>query len=156
MVLVNDQAVGTRLTKAPRTSRCQRFFARIRRNPSSPQLSKLNSDPPSSIRNQYSKKHSVSCISLYLTRPTTPAAERPLGFRVAETHQGENMNVAVPNPVRRRPVLADMWGCLPGEVQVQILSYLEPEELVRCSAVSTHSLIYDVYFCRASGFFIIF
>lgn len=146
MVLVNDQAVGTRLTKAPRTSRCQRFFARIRRNPSSPQLSKRNSEPPSSVKNQYSKKHSVSCISLYLTRPTTPAAERPLGFRVAETHQGENMNVGLPNSVRRKPVLADMWGCLPGEVQVQILSYLGPKELVRCSAVSTHSLVYDVYF----------
>lgn len=66
------------------------------------------------------------------------------------------MNVGVPNSVRRKPVLADMWGCLPGEVQVQILSYLGPKELVRCSAVSIHSLVYDVSLCRASEFFIIF
>ncbi|CUS07608.1 unnamed protein product [Tuber aestivum] len=150
MVLVNDQAVDTRLTKAPRISRRQRFFARITRNSSSPQLSKLNSGHPPSVRDQYSKNHSVSCISLHLTRPVTPAAERPLGFRVAETldiprRQVDNMSVGIPNSVRRKPVLTDMWGCLPGEVQVQILRYLEPRELVRCSAVSRkwHSLCFD-------------
>ncbi|KAG0636256.1 hypothetical protein HOY80DRAFT_1089609 [Tuber brumale] len=149
MVLVNDQAMDTRLTKAPRTSRRQRFLARITRNSSSPQLSKLNPEPPSPVRDRYLKNHSVSCISLYPTRPMTPAPERPLGFRVAETldkpHQGGNTIIGVPNSVRRKPVRANMWDCLPGEVQVQVLSCLEPKELVRCSAVSRkwHSLCFD-------------
>lgn len=50
--------------------------------------------------------------------------------------EGETLRISVP-PRRREP--RDLWTVLPDEVKVQVLGYLEPKELVRCSAVSVLS-----------------
>lgn len=68
-----------------------------------------------------------------------------MGIRVAETpevpREGENLSIAVPPSVRRKPPTVDMWTGLPEEVKVQILGHLEPIELVRCSVVSKPCLL---------------
>lgn len=62
------------------------------------------------------------------------------GVRVVETveipygTEGESLKISVPRKKERK----DLWTGLPDEVKVGVLRWLEPKELVRCSAVSLY------------------
>lgn len=114
-----------------------RLLNRMSRISSSPQLVKLNSD-------KYAPRHSVSCISLVgASNGSKNDRDRPV--RIIETEIIQSQTTLPSSTIITRPTTPiyekksiDIISLLPGELRLQILSYLEPKELVRCSSVCPH------------------
>lgn len=73
-----------------------------------------------------------------------PSELRPLTRDGIEEEGADYFSRPVRRRVQRRPNF-NFWLDMPAEIRMQILRYLEPKEVVRCSAVSKqwHSMCYD-------------
>ncbi|EPS44279.1 hypothetical protein H072_1717 [Dactylellina haptotyla CBS 200.50] len=131
-IMLHDAPVVKRRTR-------RRLLNRIGRASSSPQLTDLNSDP------QYATRNSVSCISLSTgsrhgnsERHAARVAEKDAVIKNALASNTSAVPKAVPlqlsQPHRNTP--RNFLEILPGEICLQVLSYLEPKELIRCSMVN--------------------
>ncbi|KAK6331112.1 hypothetical protein TWF696_003182 [Orbilia brochopaga] len=112
-----------------------------RASSSSPQLAELGAE--------YAARNSVSCISLRVAGASNAssaagsssnAAVRVAGkdvvVRNAMTMSAEVPRTAAMHAIAPRVVNRNFLEVLPGEICLQVLGYLEPKELVRCSMVN--------------------
>ncbi|KAF3921071.1 hypothetical protein AA313_de0205177 [Arthrobotrys entomopaga] len=114
----------------------RRLLNRMSRASSSPQLAELGPDA------QYTTRNSVSCITL-ATGSRFSNGEKH-GARIAEKdavikNALASNTSAVPKNVHQyqyKNIPRNFLEILPGEICLQILSYLDPKELIRCSMVN--------------------
>lgn len=73
-----------------------------------------------------------------------PSEFRPITKDGIEEEGGDYFSRPVRRRVQRRPNF-NFWADMPAEIRMQILRYLEPKQIVRCSAVSKqwHSMCFD-------------
>ncbi|RVD80605.1 uncharacterized protein DFL_008499 [Arthrobotrys flagrans] len=129
--MLHDAPVAKRRTR-------RRLLNRMGRASSSPHLTELGAD------GQYSARNSVSCISLATGSRHANAEQH--AARIAEKDavvrnvmSSNAPTAAVPRTVpllQHRNIPRNFLEILPGEICLQVLSYLEPKELIRCSMVN--------------------
>ncbi|KAK8035996.1 hypothetical protein PG991_002069 [Apiospora marii] len=145
--MVIEEAPGITQPEGPiRGKRRQRLLQEIQRISSSSSLRQLKRS--GSSRSPYATRGSLSCVSL---SGNSPFAQYPSGTSspgyLAHTSPG-TPTTEFPNfgeyETRLAP-LYDFWANMPDEIRVQILSYLEPKELVRISILNKefHSYCFD-------------
>ncbi|KAL7273818.1 hypothetical protein RUND412_003309 [Rhizina undulata] len=158
MVLVNDVPVEPAIQKVLRVGRRRRLLDRISRNSSSPQLSEMGEGHRPREENRYSKKHSVSCISLSSSDTLVPERDGLVGVRVVEVVQmGTELRTSTYVEEKKKRA-KELWKALPSEIKLQVFGHLEPKELVRCSSVCKewHKLCFDGQLWKtldATGFY---
>ena len=133
--MLHDAPVVKRRTR-------RRLLNRMGRASSSPHLAELGAD------GEYSARNSVSCISLAVSsryangeRPATRIAEKDAVIRNVMASNAPTAAVPRTIPLQQhRNIPRNFLEILPGEICLQVLSYLEPKELIRCSMVRFHRL----------------
>lgn len=77
-----------------------------------------------------------------------PAEYRPAS-RLAGTpgiaEEGDYFSIPIKRPLHQRRPNFNLWNDLPAEIRMEVLSYFNPREIVRCSAVSKqwHRMCFD-------------
>lgn len=68
-----------------------------------------------------------------------------LGVTPGITEEGDYFSIPVKKPIRHRRPNFNFWHDLPSELRMDVLSYLQPREVVQCSAVSKqwHRMCFD-------------
>ncbi|KAK6534210.1 hypothetical protein TWF281_005543 [Arthrobotrys megalospora] len=129
--MLHDAPVVKRRTR-------RRLLNRIGRASSSPHLTELGTD------GQYSARNSVSCISLATgsrhsntERHAARIAEKDAVIRNVMSSNSPTSAVPRTAPLlQHRNIPRNFLEILPGEICLQVLGYLEPKELIRCSMVN--------------------
>ncbi|KAF2020497.1 RNI-like protein [Aaosphaeria arxii CBS 175.79] len=162
-----------RMSSSPSLAGISRARSQSLRSPGKPSMSCVSlASPGSPYGHSYGSSYSSELSAGYSTAPTSVAGS-PLGspifdektrlrmftpgatsvplpseLRTASSHglaeAGDYFSRPVQKKIQRRPNF-NFWGDMPAEIRMQILQYLKPKEIVRCSSVSKswHAMCYD-------------